>query len=122
MCVHAALLGCTEIFCSYEPTLSEAHSSPLCLVLVRSLEVALGPPPWWSAALGAANLEGSMAKMEYDEARSPLGDCLVVLHSRGCWSDSRWINSPPLQSSARRRWWWESGQLIPSGGSVTSRI
>lgn len=105
---------------SYEPTLSEAHSSPLCLVLVRSLKVALGPL-WWSAVLGAANLEGSMAKMEYDEARSPLGDSLVVLlHSRGCWADSRWINSPPLQSSARR--WWESGQLIPSGGSVTSRI
>lgn len=61
-----------------------------------------------------------MAKMEYDEARSLLGASLVVLHSRGRWSDSRWINSPPLQSSARR--WWESVQLIPSGGSVTSRI
>ena len=62
-----------EIFSSYEPALSESHGSPLCLVLVRSL--------WWSAALGAANLEGSMAKMEYDEARSLPGASLVVLRS-----------------------------------------
>lgn len=120
MCVLAALLQVRRDLSSYEPALSESHSSLLCLALVRSLKVAWGPL-WWSAVLGAANLEGSMAKMEYDEARSPLGASLVVLRSRGWWwSDSRWINSPPLQSSARR--WWESVQLIPSGGSVTSRI
>lgn len=66
---------------SYEPTLSELHSSPLCLVLIRSLNVAWGLL-WWSAVLGAANLQGSMAKTEYDEARSPLGASLVVLQSR----------------------------------------
>lgn len=67
---------------SYEPALSESHGSPLCLVLVLSLKVARGPLQW-NAALGAAYLEGSMAKMEYDEARCPLGASLVVLHSRG---------------------------------------
>lgn len=67
---------------SYEPALSESHSSPLCLVLVLSLKVARGPL-WWSAVPGAAYLEGSMAKMEYDEARSPLGASLVALHSLG---------------------------------------
>lgn len=67
---------------SYEPDLSKSHSSALCLVLVRSLNVAWGLL-WWSAVLGAAYLEGSMAKMENDEARSPPGVSLVVLHSWG---------------------------------------
>lgn len=83
MCVHVALLRCTEIVAAYEPALSESHSSSLCLVLVLSLKVAWGPLWWWSAAPGAAYLEGSMAKMEYDEARSPPGASLVVLRSLG---------------------------------------
>lgn len=69
-------------FSSYELALSESHSSSLCLVLLRSLKVAWGPL-WWSVVLGAANLEGSLAKMEYDEARSLLEASLVVLHSWG---------------------------------------
>lgn len=55
--------------------------------------------------------------MEHDEAGSPLGASVVVLSSRG---GGRWIDAPPLRSCGRR--WWESVQLIPSGGSVTSRI
>lgn len=83
MCVHVALLKARRDLSSYEPALSESHSSPLCLALVLSLKVARGPL-WWSAALGGtAYLEGSMAKMEYDEARCPPGASLVVLRSRG---------------------------------------
>lgn len=54
-----------QSFSSYEPALSESHSSPLGLLLVWSLKVACAVP--W-----AAYLEGSMAKMEYDTAFSPL--------------------------------------------------
>lgn len=104
---------------SYKPVLSESRSSPLCPVLVLSLKVAWGPAGR-NTALGVVCLEGSVAKMGHDEARSPLGAPRVELHSRGCWSGSRRIDSPPLHISARR--WWESVQLIPSGGCVTSRI
>lgn len=67
---------------SYEPALSESRGPPLCLVLVLGLKVAWGPL-WWSAVLGAAYLEGSMAKIEYDEARSLPGASLVAVSSRG---------------------------------------
>lgn len=104
---------------SYEPVLSESHSSPLCPLPVLSLKAARGPVGW-NTALGVVCLEGSMAKIGRDEARSLPGAPRVELHNRGCWSDSRRIDSPPLYISARR--WWESVQLIPSGGCVTSRI
>lgn len=82
MCVHVAHLRCTEILAAMSRLCPSHTAPPLCLVLVRSLKGAWGPL-LWSAALGAANLEGSMAKMEYDEARSLLGASLVVLHSPG---------------------------------------
>lgn len=100
---------------SYEAAASQSHGSPLCLLLGRSLKVPRGPV-WRSAVY----LEGSMAKIEYDEAKSLPGASLVASHSRGRRSDSRWMDSPPLQSSARR--WWESVQLIPSGGCVAASI
>lgn len=40
--------------------------------------------------------------MDHDDAGSPLGASLLVLHSWDWWSDSRRINSLPLQSSAKR--------------------
>lgn len=106
MCVPCVLLWDLS---SYEPVLSESHSSPLCPLLVLSLKAARGPAGR-NTALGVVCLEGSMAKIGRDEARSLPGAPRVELHNRGCWSDSR------------RRRWWESVQLIPSGGCVTSRI
>lgn len=47
-----------------------------------------------------------MVKMDHDDAGSPLGASLLVLHNWDWWSDSRRINSLPLQSSAKR---WGGG-------------
>lgn len=64
MCVRVALLyRRAENRSSYEPALSESHSSPLCLVLVLGFKLA------W----GLLYVEGRMAKMEYGGARRPPG-------------------------------------------------
>lgn len=82
MCIHVALLKTHQELSSYELAFSESRSSPLCLVLVRSLKVGRGPL-WWSMVFWAAYLEGSMAKIEYDEGGSPLGASLAVLRNQG---------------------------------------
>lgn len=51
-----------------------SHSSGLC---------CSGQHMWWTA----------MVKMDHEEAGSPVGASLLVLHSWDWWPDSCWIDS-----------------------------
>lgn len=74
--------GAPGMFSSYAPALSEPRGSPPCPPPVWSVKASRGPL-WWSVALGAACLGGSMAKMEYDKARRPPGESPAAPRSRG---------------------------------------